>query len=210
MVMAMRHGVLPPTLHVDEPSPHVDWESGEVRLLTQAQEWRVDGRPRRAGVSSFGVSGTNAHIIVEEAPAEELVAEERTAPAAPLPVVVSARTDAALRAQAERLRAHVASRPEISVADAAYSLVTSRALLDRRAVVVAADRDELLARLAEVTAGEPGVAGKSAFLFTGQGSQRSGMGLELAGAFPVFDRALSEVCAELDPRLGRSVRELLG
>ncbi len=209
MVMAMRHGVLPPTLHVDEPSPHVDWESGEVRLLTQAQEWRVDGRPRRAGVSSFGVSGTNAHIIVEEAPAEEPVAEERTAPVAPLPVVVSARTDVALRAQADRLRAHMASRPEISVVDAAYSLVTSRALLDRRAVVVAADRDELLARLAEVTAGEPGVAGKSAFLFTGQGSQRSGMGLELAGAFPVFDRALDEVCAGLDPRLGRSVRELL-
>ncbi|WP_432011402.1 SDR family NAD(P)-dependent oxidoreductase [Streptomyces cucumeris] len=209
MVMAMRHGVLPPTLHVDEPSPHVDWESGEVRLLTQAQEWRADGRPRRAGVSSFGVSGTNAHIIVEEAPAEELVAGEGTAPAAPLPVVVSARTDVALRAQAERLRAHMVSRPEISVVDAAYSQVTSRALLDRRAVVVAADRDELLVRLAEVTAGEPGVAGKSAFLFTGQGSQRSGMGLELAGAFPVFDQALSELCAELDPRLGRSVRELL-
>ncbi|MEU8824621.1 SDR family NAD(P)-dependent oxidoreductase [Streptomyces sp. NPDC048636] len=209
MVMAMRHGVLPPTLHVDEPSPHVDWESGEVRLLTEAREWRVEGRPRRAAVSSFGVSGTNAHIIVEEAPVEEPVSVERSASAVPLPVVVSARTDEALRAQVERLRSHLLSQPELSVTDTAFSLVTSRALLDRRAVVVAGDRDELLARLTEVSA-ESGIAGQTAFLFTGQGSQRSGMGLELAGVFPVFDQALTEVCAELDPRLGRSVRELLG
>ncbi|QKV96311.1 SDR family NAD(P)-dependent oxidoreductase [Streptomyces sp. NA02950] len=209
MVMAMRHGVLPPTLHVDEPSPHVDWESGEVRLLTEAQKWPGNGRPRRAGVSSFGVSGTNAHIIVEEAPVEEPVADERTVPAVPMPVVVSGRTDEALRAQVERLRSYLVSRSEVSFVDTAYSLVTTRALLDRRAVVVAGDRDELLARLAEVSM-ESGVTGTSAFLFTGQGSQRSGMGLELAEAFPVFDQALSEVCAELDPRLGRSVRELLG
>nr|WP_225859507.1 type I polyketide synthase [Streptomyces albicerus] len=210
MVMAMRHGVLPPTLHVDAPSPHVDWESGEVRLLTEAREWAADGRPRRAGVSSFGVSGTNAHIIVEEAPpAEAPVTAGRAVPAAPLPVVVSAQTDTALRAQAERLRAHLAARPEVSVVDAAYSLVTSRALLDRRAVVVAQDRDELLARLAEASAGEPAVAGKSAFLFTGQGSQHPGMGLELASAFPVFERALSEVCAAVDPLLGRSLRDLM-
>ncbi|MEV8598264.1 type I polyketide synthase [Streptomyces sp. NPDC052012] len=211
MVMAMRHGVLPPTLHVDEPSPHVDWESGEVRLLTEAREWRAGGgRPRRAGVSSFGVSGTNAHIIVEEAPpAEEPVTEERTRPASPVPVVVSAQTDQALRAQAERLRAHLAARPELSAEDAGFSSATTRALLDRRAVVVASDRDELLARLAEITSGEPAVSGKSAFLFTGQGSQRPGMGLELAATFPVFEQALAEVCAEVDPRLGRSLRELL-
>ncbi|WP_307822135.1 CurL C-terminal domain-containing protein, partial [Streptomyces coffeae] len=133
------------------------------------------------------MSGTNAHIIVEEAPAEELVAEERTAPATPLPVVVSARTDTALRAQVARLRSHLVSRPDLSVVDTAYSLVTTRAPLDRRAVMVAGDRDELLARLGEVSA-ESGVAGQAAFLFTGQGSQRSGMGLELAGAFPVFDQ----------------------
>ncbi|MFF7977470.1 beta-ketoacyl synthase N-terminal-like domain-containing protein, partial [Streptomyces sp. NPDC007905] len=212
MVMAMRHGVLPPTLHVGEPSPHVDWESGEVRLLTEGREWRTEGRPRRAGVSSFGVSGTNAHIIVEEAPAEapsEDALGEVTRPAGAVPVVLSARNDVALRAQAERLRAHVASQPEVSVVDTAYSLVTSRALLDRRAVVVAGDRDELLARLGEVSAGDAAVAGKSAFLFTGQGSQRRGMGLELAAAYPVFDRALDEVCAEVDPRLGRALRELL-
>ncbi|AZM55233.1 beta-ketoacyl synthase [Streptomyces sp. WAC 01529] len=211
MVMAMRHGVLPPTLHANEPSPHVDWDSGEVRLLTEAQEWTVDGRPRRAGVSSFGVSGTNAHVILEEAPAAESAEAEPVEaprPAGPVPVVLSGRTDAALRAQVERLREHVAARPELAVTDTAYSLVTSRALLDRRAVVVASDRDELLARLGEVSA-EAGVSGKSAFLFTGQGSQRAGMGLELAEAFPVFEQALSEVCAEADPRLGRSLRELL-
>ncbi|TXS58175.1 type I polyketide synthase, partial [Streptomyces sp. t39] len=149
MVMAMRHGVLPPTLHADEPSPHVDWESGEVRLLTEAREWTADGRPRRAGVSSFGVSGTNAHIIVEEAPVAEVPAPvERTAPVVPVPVVVSARTDEALRAQIERLRERVAADVDVSVADVALSSVTSRALLERRAVVVASDRDELLARLA--------------------------------------------------------------
>ncbi|MGW2118596.1 SDR family NAD(P)-dependent oxidoreductase, partial [Streptomyces zhihengii] len=209
MVMAMRHGMLPPTLHADEPSPHVDWESGEVRLLTEAREWAAEGgRPRRAGVSSFGVSGTNAHIIVEEAPAAEVPAE-RAAFGAPVPVVLSARTDAALTAQVERLRAQVLARPEVSLLDTAYSLVTSRALLERRAVVVASDRDELLARLADVAVSESGVGGKSAFLFTGQGSQRKGMGLELAARFPAFEQALTDVCAELDPRLGRSLRELL-
>ncbi|MET9110736.1 type I polyketide synthase, partial [Streptomyces zhihengii] len=209
MVMAMRHGMLPQTLHVDTPSSHVDWESGEVRLLTEARKWAAEeGRPRRAGISSFGVSGTNAHIIVEEAPAPEVPAE-RAAFGAPVPVVVSARTDAALTAQVDRLRAQVLARPEVSLLDTAYSLVTSRALLERRAVVVASDRDELLARLGDVAASESGVGGKSAFLFTGQGSQRRGMGLELASQFPAFEQALTDVCAELDPRLGRSLRELL-
>ncbi|MEU3459408.1 SDR family NAD(P)-dependent oxidoreductase [Streptomyces sp. NPDC006733] len=217
MVMAMRNGVLPRTLHVDEASPHVDWHSGRVELLTQAREWSAKDRPRRAGVSSFGVSGTNAHIILEEAPAEEPSAgpsadgpDEMTRPAGAVPVILSASNDAALRAQAARLRSHLAVRAELSVADTAYSLVSSRALLERRAVVVAADRDELLSRLAEMPAESGvGVEGKTAFLFTGQGSQRSGMGLELAATFPAFDEALTAVCAELDPRLGRSVRELL-
>ncbi|MBL1102811.1 type I polyketide synthase, partial [Streptomyces coffeae] len=191
MVMAMRHGVLPPTLHVDEPSPHVDWESGQVRLLTEAREWRVEDRPRRAAVSSFGVSGTNAHIIVEQAPAEEPSEDapvDVVRPAGSVPVLLSARNDAALRVQAERLRQRVAADAEVSVANIGFSSATTRALLDRRAVVVADGRDELMARLAELAAGEAAVGGKSAFLFTGQGSQRSGMGLELAGAFPVFDQ----------------------
>ncbi|MBB5940353.1 type I polyketide synthase [Streptomyces zagrosensis] len=210
MVMAMRHGVLPPTLHVDEPSSHVEWDAGRVELLTEAREWSAGDRPRRAGVSSFGVSGTNAHIIVEEAPAAEPVADvERVAPVAPLPVVLSGRSDAALRAQAGRLRERVAADQGVSVADVGYSLVTSRALLERRAVVVASGREELLAGLGEVAVGELAAAGKSAFLFTGQGAQRVGMGLELARAYPVFERVLGEVCAEVDPRLGRSLRELL-
>ncbi|MFF2021969.1 SDR family NAD(P)-dependent oxidoreductase [Streptomyces sp. NPDC058171] len=215
MVMALRHGVLPSTLHVDEPSPHVDWASGDVRLLTEARAWPLGDRPRRAGVSSFGVSGTNAHIIVEEAPVEDAATTEGTssdsARLAAVPVVVSGRSDAALRAQADRLRSFVIARPEVSALDAAHSLVGSRALLERRAVVVAGGRDELIARLADISTGEgeSAVAGKSAFLFTGQGSQRVGMGLGLAAEFPAFDQALREVCAELDPRLDRPVRELL-
>uniref|UniRef100_UPI0030F4294C SDR family NAD(P)-dependent oxidoreductase n=1 Tax=Streptomyces sp. GSL17-111 TaxID=3121596 RepID=UPI0030F4294C len=214
MVQAMRHGTLPATLHADEPSPHIDWRPDAVELLTESREWTAPGRPRRAAVSSFGVSGTNAHVILEEAPAEEPapVGDGRDGAAAPsgaLPVVLSARNDEALSAQAERLRAHLLARPELSVPDVAFTAVTTRALLERRAVVVAREREELLTALAAVSAGVSPVGGRTAFLFTGQGSQRPGMGLELAAAFPAFDRALDAVCAELDPLVGRSVRELL-
>ncbi|WP_189894034.1 type I polyketide synthase, partial [Streptomyces xantholiticus] len=205
MVMAMRHGMLPPTLHVDEPSPHVDWESGQVRLLTEPREWQVEGRPRRAAVSSFGVSGTNAHIIVEEAPAEEPVAVERTAPAAPMPVVVSARNDAALRAQARRLRELVAADPDVCVADIGFSSATTRALLDRRATVVATDRAELLAGLDAVVSATPaagvvegqvvGSGVKPVFVFPGQGAQWVGMAVELLDASPVFAAEIA-ACGE--------------
>ncbi|MFJ3794603.1 type I polyketide synthase, partial [Kitasatospora sp. NPDC090091] len=196
MVMAMRHGVLPRTLHVDEPSPHVDWASGAVELLTEARDWPAsEGRPRRVGVSSFGISGTNAHVILEEAPTAE--APVRGAELPVVPVVVSAKSGAALREQAERLRAHLTAEPGLSLADVGFSSVVSRAQLDSRGVVVAADRDELLAGLAALASGESVarvvegrvVAGRTAVLFTGQGSQRARMGVELAGAFPGFDAA---------------------
>ncbi|MGV9820723.1 SDR family NAD(P)-dependent oxidoreductase [Nocardia xishanensis] len=225
MVQAMRHERLPRTLHAETPSPHVDWAAGAVRLLTEAEPWIAGDRVRRAGVSSFGISGTNAHVIVEEAPAAMVSAAEGdddaerqsniTVPVTPL--LVSGKGEAGLRAQAARLRAWLSERPEIDVADAAYSLMTSRAQLDSRSVVFGRDRDELLERLttlAESGAGTGVVegvvgSGQTAFLFTGQGAQRAGMGADLYRAFPVFAAALDEACAEFDPLLGRSLRELM-
>ncbi|MFI6867730.1 SDR family NAD(P)-dependent oxidoreductase [Nocardia sp. NPDC050406] len=217
MVQALRHRTLPATLHAEEPSPHVDWTAGEVELLTEAQPWPVGDRPRRAGVSSFGISGTNAHVIVEEAPAPAISVPEpaSTGPGTAVPWIVSAKSDEALRQQAQRLRAWLTDRPEADIWSVARSLIDSRALLDRRAVVVGRNRDELLAGLAEVAAASPGAiegvagAGKTAFLFTGQGAQRAGMGAQLYRAFPAFASALDEVCARIDPLLGRSLRDLM-
>ncbi|WP_435874604.1 SDR family NAD(P)-dependent oxidoreductase [Nocardia vinacea] len=220
MVQALRHQTLPKTLHVDALSPHVDWSAGSVRVLTEAQAWPTGDRLRRAGVSSFGISGTNAHVIIEEAPAQAVSISEHgsTGPDTDLAVVpwtVSAKSQESLRAQAERLRAWLADRPEVDIWSVARSLEQSRALLDRRGVVVGRDRGELLAGLADLAAGSPGTiegtagSGKTAFLFTGQGAQRVGMGAGLYRAFPVFAVALDEVCAELDPLLGRSLKELM-
>ncbi len=216
VVLSMQHGVLPRTLHVAEPTPAVDWDSGRVELLAQAREWPVTGRPRRAGVSSFGISGTNAHVVLEQAPALPKERIERDA-APVLPVLVSGKGEPALRAQAERLRSHLIAHPGLDPADVGLALATTRTQFDRRGAVVAQDRAALLIGLGALAAGSaaPGVfdgrvvAGKTALLFPGQGAQRPRMGMDLAQAHPRFGQALAEVCAELDPLIGRSMEQLL-
>ncbi|WP_190018000.1 type I polyketide synthase, partial [Streptomyces lucensis] len=210
MVEAMRHGVLPRTLHVDEPTPHVDWGAGEVELLAEQRAWPETGRPRRAAVSSFGISGTNAHVILEQAPGGEgeAIPEERESPGAGggvLALPVSGAGERALRAQALRLREHVEARPRLAPAEVAHALVTTRSVFAHRAVVVGRDRAELLDGLAALAAGEAraglvqGVAppspGKTVFVFPGQGSQWTGMALDLLAGSEVFGRRLRE-CAD--------------
>ncbi len=217
MVMAMRHGYLPRTLHVDRPTSHVDWSSGAVELLTEGREWvRSDG-PRRAGVSSFGVSGTNAHVILEEAPAEVSGGLVSGVVAGGLvPWVVSGRSEGALRAQAGKLRDFVAAG--VDVADVGGSLVSGRSSFEHRAVVLGRGRDELLDGLASLSAGVESVGvvsgvagglGGVVFVFPGQGSQWVGMGRELYEAFPVFAHSIDETCARLDPLLPFELKPLL-
>ena len=254
MVMAMRHGVLPRTLHVDEPSSHVDWSVGGVSLLTEERSWESDGEPRRAGISSFGISGTNAHVILEEAPSsasmngasaislpvegqasavvdgcedaevgESATGEENTGAAGLLDLVmpfpISAKSESALHAQAERLHERLVGDPKVEMEAVGRSLA-GRSVFERRAVVLGRGREQLLGGVAALAAGEPapGVArapasgsgaGGMAFLFTGQGSQRIGMGRQLYDLVPVFRDALDEVCAGLDAYLERSLLGVL-
>jgi pimaricinolide synthase PimS1 len=210
MVLAMQHGVLPRTLHADARSPHIDWSAGRVELLTEARPWAANGHPRRAGVSSFGISGTNAHVIVEEAPASADTAAER--PAAPaLPVLLSGRTDAALRAQASRLREHLEARPDLALVDVAAALASERTHFEERAALVATDRAALIAGLADLGRAVRGASqrGGLAVLFTGQGSQRPRMGQGLYHAFPVFRDALDAACARFDRTVARPLRDVL-
>ncbi|MGK4580164.1 SDR family NAD(P)-dependent oxidoreductase [Kitasatospora sp. HPMI-4] len=212
MVQAMRHGVLPKTLHVDQPSDQVDWTAGAVELLTESRPWETDGAPRRAGISSFGISGTNAHVILEEVPQAEPAPATGTPPT-PVMLPLSARSPEALAAQAERLRSTV--EPEL--ADLGLSLATTRSAHRHRAVVLAADRGELDAALAALgTGGEaPGLVtgtadeGSLAFLFSGQGSQRPGMGRQWYDTFPVFAEHFDLVAAQLDPALERPLAEVV-
>lgn len=216
MVMAMRHGVLPPTLHVDEPSPHVDWASAGVELLTAARVWTGRDRPRRAGISAFGISGTNAHVIVEQAPAAPVSPQPPAPPGrAVVPWMISAHSAEALLAQTDRLRSWVAAHPEANPVEVGSSLAGGRALLDHRVVVLGTDRGQLACALDAVssgtesaavfTGGTPGPV-TVAFLFSGQGSQRAGMGQVLSAAFPVFAETLDQVCGVLDPLLPTALR----
>ncbi|WP_225798267.1 type I polyketide synthase, partial [Streptomyces aculeolatus] len=207
MVEAMRHGVLPPTLNVDAPTSHVDWAAGHIELLTEARPWTEETGPRRAAVSSFGMSGTNAHLILEAAPAEADAEAGPEAEAPPVPVVVSARSAAALAQSAGRLAEYVEQHPETEVGPLAARLWSGRAKMEHRAGVVTADRDELLEALTALATGAahpalatgPGsaVAGKTAFVFPGQGSQWTRMGYELAAEEPAFAAHLASCRDEL-------------
>ncbi|GAA2808037.1 type I polyketide synthase [Crossiella cryophila] len=214
IVEALRRGEAPRSLHAQEPSSRVDWSVGGINLVTEHQVLPAADRPYRAGISAFGISGTNAHMIVEQAPtAEPAPAAEPVDEAPIVPWVLSGHTEAALRAQAESLAEAVAGqRP----ADVAWSLVSTRARLARRAAVIGSEADELIAGLRAIAAGEsiPGVvtgsalSGKTAFVFPGQGAQRAAMGAELYRRFPAFAAAYDAVCAHLDPLLPRPLREI--
>ncbi|MET9633459.1 beta-ketoacyl synthase N-terminal-like domain-containing protein [Lentzea sp. NPDC006480] len=215
MVQAMHNGMLPRTLHADHPTSHVDWDTSALSLLTEARPWPRADRPRRAAVSSFGFSGTNAHVIIEEAPAAEAAGEQ--APAAQLPTVpfvLSAKSTDALQDQARDLLA-LLSGGGTNHLDVAHSLLTTRAALAEQCVVTAATRDELLEGLVEVAAGGPGVvrgtreSGLTGYMFTGGGAQRIDMAKQLREAFPAFARAFDEVCDQLDPHLPRPLREVI-
>ncbi|MFE6029786.1 SDR family NAD(P)-dependent oxidoreductase [Streptomyces niveus] len=217
MVLAMRHGILPRTLHVGERSPHVDWSSGAVELLDESRDWPVHAdRPRRSAVSAFGISGTNAHVVLE-APAPEVRPEPTALPEGTVvPWVLSGRSVAALRGQAARL---VGWAGEGTVADVGLTLATERSRLPFRAAVVGESVEDFRTGLQALAAGEsaPGLSvgsgggrsGGLAFLFAGQGSQRPGMGRELAEAFPVFAESFAEVCEAFDGLTGAPLLEAL-
>ncbi|WP_052745479.1 type I polyketide synthase [Allosalinactinospora lopnorensis] len=222
-VMALRHRTLPKTLHADRPSPYVDWSEGTVRPLTETNPWPQTERARRAAVSAFGISGTNAHLVLEEAPPRDEAGSGVPAPSAgvapELPWLVSGRSEAALRAQARRLYARVREDPDAGIADVGFSLAATRTHFEHRAAVIAGGREQLLEGLRALGEGEPAPntvqglvpsdPGGAAFLFTGQGSQHPGMGRELYKAFPVFAEALDEICAYFDGLLERPLREVM-
>jgi candicidin polyketide synthase FscB len=235
MVMSLQHRVLPPTLHAEPPSPHVDWSAGTVRLLTGEQPWPQRGRPARAGVSAFGISGTNAHVILEQAPVgwEPVVgdppagddAENRDGTPAGLaagvvPWVLSGRGEAGLRGQAGRLAGWARSGRIGRVADTGWSLATGRAMLEDRAVVLAADPPGFAAALEAIAAGRPaggvvtgrvpdGDTSQVVFVFPGQGGQWAGMAAGLAGSCPAFAERLGECAAALAPHVDWPVAHVL-
>ncbi|MGW2365425.1 type I polyketide synthase [Streptomyces sp. NPDC001667] len=219
MVLAMRHGLVPRTLHVGSPTPHVEWGAGTVRLADEPVAWPDYGRPRRAGVSSFGISGTNAHVILEQAPADGKPAAEprQERPAGPLLWTVSGRAEQALRAQAERLLAHTRSHPELPAADLAASLA-GRTAFEHRAVVVGADRAALEAGLealvagredARVVQGTGTTSGKTVFVFPGQGSHWPDMAGRLLETSAVFRERIEECDEALTAYVDWSLTDVL-
>ncbi|MBH1937571.1 acyltransferase domain-containing protein, partial [Streptomyces sp. AV19] len=224
MVMAMREGVVPATLHVDRPTPEVDWSSGAVELVTGGRPWPGTDRARRAAVSSFGISGTNAHVILEQAPAEgpapeQPVREQALDTGGVLPWAVSGRTRAGLRGQAARLR-EFAAAGDRSPADIARSLLTDRSVMEHRAVVVAGDREGFLSGLDAIAAGEPaahvvdgtadGAPGRGpVFVFPGQGSQWAGMATELLDSSGVFAESIARCAEALSPYVAWDLHEAL-
>ncbi|TDE24971.1 type I polyketide synthase, partial [Actinomadura sp. 6K520] len=230
MVQAMRHGVLPRTLHVDEPTPHVDWSAGAVRVLTEPVTWPETERPRRAAISSFGMSGTNAHTIIEHAPepapapgggpAQDDTGDgpaERPVPETVVPWTISAKSEAGLAAQAARLAGHLQDGPEPEPADVAWALATTRAHMDHRAVVIGT-RDEFEAGLRAVAERQPsmhvvqgraGHTGKTVFVFPGEGSQWAGMGAGLLRESDVFRDSILACDQALSPHIDWSVTDIL-
>ncbi|WP_327091569.1 SDR family NAD(P)-dependent oxidoreductase [Nonomuraea sp. NBC_01738] len=213
-VLTLEHGILPKTLNVDAPTPHVDWSSGAAQVITETMPWPDTGHPRRAGVSSFGVSGTNAHVILEQAPSE-MVSDDTSAkapdpsgPGAMSVWAVSGKTEGALREQARRLKQHVEAHPELAPTDVGHSLTVTRPALEHRATVLGDTREELLRGLDAIAAGAPGasvvtpgaqVTGKTVFVFPGQGTQWAGMAVDLLGSAPVFAARMAECAAALAP-----------
>ena len=219
MVQAMRHEVLPASLHIDEPTPEVDWSAGAVRLLTEALPWPARPRPRRAAVSSFGISGTNAHVILEQPPTAPAIAasadEPNTDAADLLPWVLSAHSAPALRAQASRLADFVRTAPEVAATDVTLSLLKNRSALEHRAVILAGERMRGLNELAAgqpsegVVLGQAGEPGRVVFMFPGQGTQWAGMGLALLESSPVFAEKMRECQAAFSEYVDWSLLDVL-
>lgn len=221
MIQAMRHGVLPRMLHLDEPTPFVDWSAGDVELLGEARPWPETGAPRRGAVSAFGASGTNAHVILEQAPEEEpepAPGPSAAADATAVPWVLSAKTPDALRAQARRLHTFAARDTGPGTLDVALSLATTRTAMEHRALVVGRDREHLLSGLdglangtetGNVVTGTAGESGKTVFVFPGQGSQWPQMARELLDTSDVFAARIAECAKALEPYIDWSLEDVL-
>ncbi|MFI7394886.1 type I polyketide synthase [Streptomyces tendae] len=225
MTMAIHHGQLPKTLHTDHPSPRIDWTQGPLQLLTRTQPWPHHNHPRRAAISSFGLSGTNAHLILEQPPQPPTTPHttHTIAPAGKdgcFPWLLSGQTEQGLRSRAAQLHNHLTAHQDLTVADIGRSLATTRTTtLTHRAAVLATGRTEALRGLQALARGEAApqvltrtsttATGPTAFLFPGQGSQYPGCGRDLHGRFPAFARAFDEACAHLDPHLEHPLKDVL-